>query len=463
MSVFLNRERELSLLGQRFKGGKAEFIVVYGRRRVGKTELMDHFIRECGSGIRLLAREESEALQLKGFAARLGDFFNDGFLKKNPFASWDAFFEYLANRADKRAVVAIDEFPYLTKENRSLPSILQQYWDEKLRRTRIFLIISGSSISMMENAVLGYGSPLYGRRTGQLLVRPFSFATVLGYLKDFKKAVEFYSSFGGTPAYLMEADMKKDIWGNIADKILREDSFIYKDVEFVLRQELVEPRYYFSILLSISKGNHRAGLIANDTGLSKSIINKYLSVLADLQLVRRRVPVTESIKGKKGLWFLSDNLFDFWFRFVSPWIDEIEKGRAHAVLERRIKPFFNEYVGRHFEDVAREALEQMNERAMLPVRFSKMGSWWHKGNEIDAVALDDSTRTILFVECKWQEKADAAGIVAELREKARHVQWHNGQRKEFYAVIAKSFRQRITGPDVLLFDLKDLARAFAKS
>jgi hypothetical protein len=455
-NVFLNRERELSLLMDRYKSGRAEFVVIYGRRRVGKTELIDQFIKKCKNGVRLLAREESKALQLGRFATKLGDFFHDDFLKKTPFADWDGFFEYLSKKVRRRTIIAIDEFPHLIKEDKALPSILQDYWDSKLKNSKIFLILSGSSISMMESEVLGHRSPLYGRRTGQLLIKPLRFIHVLDYIGDLKRAVEFYSVFGGTPAYVMEIDPGRDIFANIAEKILREDSFIYKDVEFVLRQELVEPRYYFSILLSIARGNHRMGLIANDTGLSKSIVNKYLSVLSDLQLVYHLVPVTESRRSRKGLWFLSDNLFDFWFRFVYPHIEDIEKGRSDFVLENYIRPFFDEYVGRRFEFIVQEFLEEMNAKHVLPARFTKIGKWWHRDKEIDVVALNERTKEILFAECKWQERVNAEKVLRELREKARFVGWRQRGRREYYAVFAKSFKEKVDEKDVLLFDLKDL-------
>lgn len=453
--LFLDRERELSLLRERYRSDRAEFLVIYGRRRVGKTELMERFLREC-RGVRLLAREESKAFQLARFAERLAEFFGDDFLRKTPFTSWDGFFEYLAGKADRRVVVAIDEFPNLVKEDRSLPSILQDYWDSKLKGSRIFLLLCGSSISMMESSVLGYRSPLYGRRTGQLLLRPLGFPAVLDYAGDPERAVELYSVFGGTPAYLMEADPRRDIFTNIRERILREDSFIYRDVEFVLRQELVEPRYYFSILHSIARGNHRVGLIVNDTGLSKSIVNKYLSVLRDLQLVDRLVPVTEGSRSKRGLWFLSDHLFDFWFRFVEPYMEEVERGAADLILEEHIRPGFDEYLGKHFERIVREVLEEMNARGLLPARFTSVGGWWRGEREIDAVALNGRTGEILFAECKWREGVDAAEVLRELRRKAGFVEWRRGRRREYYAVFAKSFRRRVREPGVMTVDLRDL-------
>ena len=456
MSVFIDREEELKTLKERYLSGKAEFIIIYGRRRIGKTELIEKFLEEDGvKGIRLLAREESKALQLKRFKEKLAEFFNDNLLKTVELMEWDSFFEYLNNKCRKeRIVIAIDEFPYLVKEDKSLPSILQDYWDTKLRNTKIFLILLGSSISMMEK-LMGYKSPLYGRRTGQILLGPLKFVHVFKYVKDIKKAIEIYGVFGGTPAYLIEVDLNRDILWNIENKILKKDSFIFRDVEFILREELDEPRYYFSILHSISRGNRKLGEICNDTGLSKSVVNKYLSVLIDLHLVKRVVPVTESYKSKRGLYFIADNMFEFWFRFVFPYVDLIESYGSKFVIDNYISKSLNEFLGLKFEDIILELIPKL-----IPKRFTKLGKWWHKDKEIDIVALNEQTKEILFAECKWSDKINPEEICKDLIEnKIPYVNWYNDERKEYIAIFAKSFKKKIEefeGRKVFCWDLKDL-------
>ena len=191
MSIFIDREKELKILRERYFSKNPEFLIIYGRRRIGKSELVDQFIKSKDIiGIRLLAREESKYMQLKRFKEKLATFFKDLMLEKMEFQDWDSFFEYLYEKTkNKRIVIAIDEFPYLIKEDKSLPSILQAYWDEKLRKTKIFLILLGSSVSMMEK-LLGYKSPLYGRRTGQIKLKPLSFVDFFNYIGDLKKSVE---------------------------------------------------------------------------------------------------------------------------------------------------------------------------------------------------------------------------------------------------------------------------------
>ncbi len=460
MSTFIDRQQELAVLNERYARKGAEFIILYGRRRIGKSELIEQFLKTT-RGIRFLAREESKHLQLKKISRDCAEFFNDDFLQRSPFGDWDSFFAYLAGKTKDRVVIAIDEFPYLVKEDPSLPSIIQEFWDKQLKDSGIVLILSGSSISMMEAYTMQHSSPLFGRRTGQILLHGFKFTDVLDYIGNFTEAVEYYSVFGGTPAYIMAIDKEKGVFENIAKKILSADASLFKDVEFVLRMELVEPRYYFSILHSIAKGNNRIGLIMNDTGLDKGLITKYLSILIDLQLVERKIPVTDNHRSRKGLYQLSDNLFTFWFRFVHPNIERIERGEGMLVLQTNIQPQFAQYIGKSFESMVEVLFLEFNREGLLPFRFDTIGSWWDKCEEIDIVAYQKESSSILFCECKWQEKVNAEKLLVKLKEKAAGVPWMDKNRKEYYCIIARSFsppsRKQKNDKTILTLDVGDLA------
>jgi len=459
MSIFIDRRDELAVLNERYAQNGAEFIILYGRRRIGKSELIEHFLKNT-TGTRFLAREESKHLQLKKFSKDCAAFFHDDFLEQSPFGDWDSFFIYLAGKTKERLVIAIDEFPYLVKEDPSLLSIIQEYWDTRMKDSSIVLILSGSSISMMEQYTMQQGSPLYGRRTGQILLRGFRFVDVLDYIGDFTRAVEYYSVFGGTPAYIMAIDKEQGVFENITKKILSADASLFKDVEFVLRMELNEPRYYFSILLSIAKGNNRIGLIMNDTGLDKGLITKYLSILIDLQLVERRIPVTENLRSRKGLYRLSDNLFTFWFRFVHPNVERIERGEGDMVLQTDIQPQFAQYTGKAFESMVEDLFCEFNRKGLLPFRFDTIGNWWDKGEEIDLIAFKKDGSCILFCECKWQEQVNAKKILEHLKEKAKVVAWMDKNRKEYYCIVARSFSSRPKKEEnnekILYLDAEDL-------
>ncbi len=459
MGIFIDREDELAALNGRYAQKNAEFIILYGRRRIGKSELIEQFLKNT-TGIRFLAREESRHLQLKKISRDCARYFHDDFLENSPFGDWDSFFAYLTGKTKDRLVIAIDEFPYLVKEDPALPSVIQEYWDTRLKESGLVLILSGSSISMMEQYAMQQKSPLYGRRTGQILLKGFRFPEVLDYIGDFTRAVEYYAVFGGTPAYVMAIDRDREVFENITQKILSPEASLYKDVEFVLRVELSEPRYYFSILLSIAKGNNRLGLIMNDTGLDKGLITKYLSVLIDLQLVERRIPVTEERRSRKGVYRLSDNLFTFWFRFVYPNIERIERGDGGQVLQTDIRPQLAQYTGNAFESMVEDLLCEFNRNGLLPFRFDTIGNWWDKNEEIDLVALEKTGPTILFCECKWQERVNAEKLLVRLKEKAAAVPWMTSSRKEFYCIVARSFfpgtKNLKKEENVLYLDSQDL-------
>ena len=310
---FIDRENELKTLNLRYNSNRAEFIVIYGRRRVGKTELIKQFMKNH-EGVIFTGREESEKIQLGRLSKILGNFFNDNFLKGNYLNNFDSFFEYLYNKTiNKRLVIAIDEFPHIVKNNNSLLSILQDYWDNKLKYTKIFFIISGSNMSMMENIVI-YKSPLYGRRTGQLMIKPLEFMSLINYFGNVEKAIKYYSIYGGTPVYINEIDKTKDLMENIKNNFLSIDSFINQDIMFLLREEFDEPRYYFSIFEAIANGNATLGEIINYTGLERSLLSKYISILIDMDFIKREIPVTLSNKSKKGIYKFKDNMIAFFFQ-----------------------------------------------------------------------------------------------------------------------------------------------------
>jgi len=456
--MFINRRAELSMLEERFRGGRAEFIVIYGRRRVGKTALLLEFLRRNG-GIYLLARETSEMENLKRFSQRVAEHFNDEFLRKNPFGSWDAFFEYLHQKSGKRLAVVIDEFPYLVRANPSLPSILQEYWDLKLSNGKVFLVICGSSVSMMEK-LLGYKSPIYGRRTAQLRVSPLGFFEAREFLprysvEDFVKA---YGILGGTPAYLLEFDDSKGIEGNLRN-YFRPDSFLYSDARFVLREELEEPRNYFAIMEAVARGKTTLGEIINETGLERGTVGKYLSVLIDLSFVRREIPVTESRKSRRGRYHIADPYFAFWFRYVHPNEDLIETGQGDVLVDIVMEDL-NEYLGWVFEDVSRQFLIGLNRAQKLPFRFTKIGRWWRKGEEVDLVALNESEKKALLGEVKWKElsEREARGVLRDLERKAELVGLDGWEKS--YGIVAKGVegKEELRAEGWWVWDLEDFER-----
>lgn len=452
--AFINRIDELQFLENKWLSGKAELLVLWGKRRVGKTELVKQFIQGKPS-IYFMAESTGEKEQLHRFSRAIGDFFHEPLLETRGFAQWEEAFVYLKSKKE-RFILAIDEFPYLIQSNPAIPSLFQKGWDEHLADGNICLILFGSSMAMMENEVLGYRSPLYGRRSGQWLVEPMPFraAGLFREGKPFADRLAHFAVAGGIPAYWLQLAPEKDILANLQDHVLRKGEMLYDEVEFLLRMELREPRYYFALLQAIAQGKRKLGEIVNATGLSQSHANKYLGVLADLRIVEREVPVTETapLKSKKGLYRINDEFCRFWFRFILPYRSELEMGRVDQVA-RTIISRLPQYLGDIYEKVARETLLAHMD-SFFP--FTAIGRYWERAEEIDVVAVNPELDAILFCEVKASERLVGIDILEALRKKAAKVRWGSGQRRELFCLFSKSgftkdLREQAVQEGVVLF------------
>lgn len=437
MSKFINREDELKFLTKKWLEKKSNFVVIYGKRRVGKTELIKQFIKSKNA-IYFLADKRTTKDQLRELGLLFGEHFHDELLAKNGFNEWLEVFIYLKKNIKKPFIFAVDEYPYLIETDKATSSVFQKGWDQYLKDCPIMLILSGSSIAMMENEVLGYKAPLYGRRSGQISIEPLNFSQSWQFFKD-KKFGEFLTIFtltGGMPAYLLEMDGKNSIEENVRTKIMDKKEFLYKEVEFILQEELREPRTYLSILKAIAWGKTKAAEIINETGLEKNVLFKYLGVLEDLKLITREVPITEENrqKSKRGIYKISDNFIKVWFQYVYPYKSNLEIGEYSEVMQK-FRSGFPLLVSQTYEQICPEILKK-NQQSIFS--FEKIGRWWNNDNEIDIIGLNGQKKQIIFCECKWSNKDIGTNILNDLIEKSKKVEWGGGDRKAYYALFSKS-------------------------
>ncbi|WP_159904812.1 ATP-binding protein [Salinirussus salinus] len=433
--TFYDRGDELDGLETAFESQGHDLYVVYGRRRVGKTELTKEF---CGDRphIYFLAAQETEHRQREKFVEKVAEYFDD---RVPRIDGWDDAFDYLGEKlATEQLVVAIDEFPYLVEENDSIPSYLQSFVDKQLQGTDSILILCGSSVSTMESEVLGHESPLYGRRTGQIDVQPFAFQQardVIAY--DLEEAIRSYAVTGGTPMYLTLFDYELPLKKNIQAQILSPTAVLYNEPEFLLRTELRSPARYMSILEAIATGHTTPNEISGATSIDAGPLSKYLQTLRRLRLIGREVPVTASAKqSKRSRYQVADEFLRFWFRFVEPNRSSIEEAPA-VVYEGTIEPNLPDHVATTFEDVCQEAIwEKIRHGELGP--YSEVGRWWYGEDEIDIVGLAPDADRILFAECKWTSEPVGHALVSQLREKAERVRWGPDARDEEFALFSKS-------------------------
>jgi hypothetical protein len=433
--TFINREKELTFLEERWRESKAQFVVLWGKRRVGKTELVRQFVKNKPH-VYFLSESTNEMEQLKRFSQALNRFFHEPLLETRGFTGWEECFAFLKAK-NRRFVLAIDEFPYLLWSNPAIAGLFQKGWDEYLSESRIYLILLGSSMAMMENEVLGYRSPLYGRRTGQWRVDPMLFPSAAQFRKgkSFTDRLSHYSVAGGVPAYWLQFDPGKDFTENLKHHVLKKGSMLYDEVEFILREELREPRYYFALLQALSQGKRKLAEIVNATGIGQPIANKYLGVLSDLKIVEREVPVTEEkpLKSKKGLYRINDEFFQFWFKFIFPRRSELEMGRIDEVLTA-IHRDLPQHLAYSYEKVAIDTLRKNMDH--IPP-FTSIGKWWDRNEEIDVVAINGEFDSILLGEVKWSEKPVGTDIYEALKEKAKRIDWGSKGRKEYFCLFSK--------------------------
>jgi len=434
--AFIDRVNELAFLESKYAEDRSQFIVLWGKRRVGKTELVKQFVRNKPH-VYFLSESTNEQEQLIRFSKAVGQFFGEPLLGTRGFSSWEEGFQYIKAQK-KRFILAIDEFPYLILSNPAITSIFQKAWDEYWHASQVFLMLLGSSIAMMENEVLGYRSPLYGRRTGQWRVDPMSYDSVSHFRKkrSFEDKLSHYSVVGGIPAYWLQFNSKMTFWKNIEHHVLKKGQMLYDEVEFMLREEFREPRYYFALLQAISLGKRKLSEIVNATGLRQPIANKYLGVLSDLKVVERELPVTveKPLKSKKGLYRITEEFFEFWFKFVFTARGELEMGKADNVL-KRIRKRFDQHLSIAYEKVAKELTWKHAER-FFPI--SKIGKWWDKNEEIDLVAVNPEVNAILYGEVKWRNKPVGINIYTALKDKAQKVKWGNENRSQYFCLFSKS-------------------------
>ena len=375
---FIGRKSELSKLNAEYNRDSS-FVVIYGRRRVGKTTLIKEFLKKK-TAFYFLATEELESQSMKRLAGVVARTTKNTLLQKAAFTDWLDLFQVIADyKPGEKKVLVIDEFPYLVKTNSAFPSILQNAWDEILKDNNVMLILSGSLIGMMQKHALSYDSPLYGRRTAQMRLAPLPFTDIYAVQKmPFDQAVEQYAVTGGVPKYLEFFEDGRPLEEQLKDTVLSKNGFLYEEPNFLLKSESATAVNYFSIMKSIADGNHKLGKIAGVLGQETSALTPYLATLSDLGFVEKRTPITEKQpeKSRKGLYLIADNFIRFWFRYVYPYKGELELDNVQIVLDEMNQDFREKFVAFAYEDICKTIFSELCKNGAIPFVPSRIGSYW---------------------------------------------------------------------------------------
>lgn len=434
--MFIGRERELDFLNKCYLSSEAEFIVLYGRRRVGKTDTLTEFCKDKPH-VFYLCREYTDSQQRTEFSKAILSFSDRFSLFPDTFSDWDKAFAFLANlQSDRKTVIVIDEFPYMCKGNKSIPSVLQIAWDTVLRNANIMLVLCGSSMRFIEDELLAKKNPLYGRTTGIYKIMPMPYYDAVKFIPDFTDEEKLITCaiLGGIPHYLKRFDSRKSLSENIIDEILTKGRTLYTEVEFLIHQELRETAVYNTIIDAIALGNSSLNDIFTKTNIEKTKLSVYLKNLIELGLVEKEFPALTSGKehanNNRGLYNLTDNYFRFWYAFCYGNLAALEQGETQETYDDFICDNLHDFCGKPFEKICIEYLYVLNKQKRLPFRFTQIGRWWGKitksdengkpqttAEEIDIVAADKNQKNFIVGECKFTNEPFDLGQLKNLQRK----------------------------------------------
>jgi len=442
-SQFIGRERELQLLQSEWESDKAKMLILYGRRRVGKTRLLTHWI-EKGSPRALywVAEPTSSLDQLRSFSRALFGIDTASIAPDDfAYASWKQAFEQVARVSrDGRLVLVLDEFTYLLSLEHGIASILQNSWDHQLKQANVFLVISGSHIGMMERGILSYQAPLYGRATSKLLLAPLPFKATGVFFPKYRpdERVVVYAMFGGIPAYWEQLDPTLSLDRNIKEKVLEGSNLIQDEPRLLLQDFVSEIHNYASILGAIARGYRTPRGIASATGLNDRYISMYLRNLVETGFVERRLPVTENGPSRSGRHFITDPFLRFYFRFLARRQAQFAMGVQDQALEE-IKRHLVDFIGTHtWEELCREWLLRATGHKELPVMPDQVGSIWNREAQIDVVGINSVQKTLILGECKWDRRPVGLGVLTDLIGKTDKVVPKDGKWTIYYIGFARS-------------------------
>lgn len=461
--MFHCREKELHDLNKRYQKDNFECIVVYGRRRVGKTALINEFCKDKPT-VFFSALNASSQENLEALSKAIYEKEHPGMENAPVYQSFDAAFSEITRMSkDERLVFVIDEYPYLAKANKSISSRLQHIIDHIWKDGKLFLILCGSSMSFMEYQVLGYESPLYGRRTGQFKIQALSYKEMTEFNPTLtcEQQALVYGITGGIPHYINKLDVRDDVDEALKENLFNTSSYLFEEPENLLKQELREPAIYNSVIAAIAGGASHSNEISTKVGVDATVCAKYLKVLLDLGILKKKTPITEK-PGKKTVYAIGDNFFRFWYRFVPQNTSAISAGRIDRIYDAVIKKHYSDYMGHIFEQMCREYLFLYADE--LPVILSDIGQWWgndakeKKEIKIDIVGTPIEGNEYLIGSCKYRNEPVGIDELELMRHYAEV--FEKGEKYHYYIFSKSGFTEGLKKAaakgEVRLVSLEDM-------
>lgn len=418
---FFGRSRELAVLEAAWRAPGGVMLPVYGRRRVGKSELIVRFQKGKQGAVYFMGKRAPAELQIREFLETAAGALGEPLLAAHPAAGWAEALRLVEDRwkGKGKLILALDEFQWICESSPELPSVIQEAWDRRWRKSNVMLILCGSCLGFMEREVLGKKSPLFGRRTGQMLLRPFGYREAALFHPHYSVVDQARTYFicGGMPYYLKAFQQSRSVEQNIAATLFDEMGVLYREPDFLLREELRELANYHSILMALAAGHTANSAIAAATHIGDRALHFYLNTLMELGYITRRYPLTGAAPVARHVrWSLDDPLLRFWFRFIFPNMSRIARSTPHQAVQEIVKPQMDAYFGGCFERLCREALAELYAAEGITANFES-GEYWDRDSQIDIVGLRGDGWTDLG-ECKWAPGGSANALRKELEPRA---------------------------------------------
>ncbi len=452
---FVDRERELSVLEKAISSPRSELVVVYGRRRIGKTFLLRYFNAIYG-GVYLFANYEERGLLLRDLSRQLSMVYGRSLGVYEDFHGLYAAALELAEKYSRgKPLLVIDEAQRLAGTGGLAE--LQHMWDTELSSGNVIIVLSGSGAGIVIRSLLGYDSPLYGRATRVIRLDMFGYREARVFMENWaaEDRVRGYSVYGGMPAYLSAINSSMSLAENIYENILNPSSFLHHDPLYMLSIETREPQRYLAVLSAIAAGRHRPGEIAAHLGLSINIVSKYLYVLEHgLGLIEKIYPLGYEGRKRHARYIIRDNYYRFWLRIIYPRLGDPAL-HTRSYLDKALRAA-EEHASRVWEEIAREHMLLLRSRERIS--FTAIGPWWRRGTEIDLVAIDEENKMAYFIECKWRRRQRIDRLLDKLRAKAEQTPWRSWTRRYILYLLGEP--RGAVSSEATVYTLEDVEKDF---
>lgn len=411
-SEFIAREQELNLLDKLWHSEKSSLLILYGRRRVGKTRLLTHWRKRYAEHALYWVAEPTSALsQLRSFSQALYNFFKPQDAPQAPqeftYASWEQALQQVAIMGEsRRFALLIDEFTYLIDVDAKIVGTLQKVWDHWLNRTSVMLVLSGSQMGLMQKQMLSHQAPLYGRSTAQIKLPPLPFGATQRFFPNYTAAdrVAIYSIWGGIPAYWEQLDQSAPVMTNVQSQLMPVNSQMQDEPRLLLQDFVNDPYNYVGIMRAIVHGSRTQSRIATYTGLPKGHISRYISVLRETGFVTRRVPVTEvAAASRRGRYFVTDPYLRFYYHFLAAFQAKLAIGEQADVLaeiEKSLPAFIQTST---WQELCQEWLLRASARGELALPIEKVGGAWTRHHTFNVVGIHQGEKSMVLGSCIWRD------------------------------------------------------------